>query len=49
MAMTCVECGVKPEEVDVESIREGFRLAFPHVDLSGEDERDGYVYVDLED
>ena len=38
MAMTCVECGVKPEEVDVESIREGFRLAFPHVDLSGEDD-----------
>ena len=38
MAMTCVECGVKPEEVDMFAIREGFRLAFPYVDLSEENE-----------
>lgn len=27
-AMTVVECGIKPEEVDVEAIKEGYRLAF---------------------
>lgn len=36
MAMTCVECGVKPVQVDEDAIREGFRLAFPHVDLTEE-------------
>ena len=28
-AMTCVECGLQWDEVDVEAIREGYRLAFP--------------------
>ncbi|MBQ8673727.1 MAG: structural protein P5 [Bacteroides sp.] len=27
-AMTCVECGLKPEQVDRESIRKGWELAF---------------------
>ena len=27
-AMTCVECGIKPDEVDKESIEEGWRMAF---------------------
>ena len=28
-AMTCVECGIKMNEVDVKSIEEGWRLASP--------------------
>ena len=28
MAMTCVECGIRPAEVDKESIEEGWRMAF---------------------
>jgi len=40
MAMTCVECGLKPEGVDVEAIREGFRLAFPDVDLTEKEAAD---------
>ena len=28
MAMTCVECGIKPEEVDKRSIEQGWTLAF---------------------
>ena len=28
-AMTCVECGLRWDEVDVEAIREGYRLAWP--------------------
>lgn len=27
-AMTCVECGIRPEEVDRQSIEEGWRMAF---------------------
>lgn len=27
-AMTCVECGIRPEEVDRESIERGWRMAF---------------------
>ena len=38
MAMTCVENGIKPFKVDMDAIREGFRLAFPYVDLSEENE-----------
>jgi hypothetical protein len=38
MAMTCVECGIKPFQVNMDAIREGFRLAFPNVDLSEENE-----------
>ena len=36
--MTCVENGIKPFKVDMDAIREGFRLAFPYVDLSEENE-----------
>ena len=32
-AMTCVECGIKPEEVPADHIRRGFQLAFPHVKM----------------
>lgn len=28
-AMTCVECGISPQEVDAEAICHGYRLAFP--------------------
>ncbi len=28
MTMTCVECGIKPEEVDKRSIKQGWMLAF---------------------
>ena len=28
MAMTCVECGIKPEEVDKRSIEQGWTMAF---------------------
>ncbi len=28
MAMTCVECGIRPDEVDKASIEQGWRLAF---------------------
>ena len=51
MAMTCVECGVKPSEVDMQAIRDGFRLAFPHIDLSDEDRDvdEEHEYVLLED
>ena len=30
-AMTCVECGIAFDKVDVEAIRQGFKLAFPGV------------------
>ena len=30
-AMTCVECGIKMDEVDRESIEEGWKLAFGKV------------------
>ena len=29
MAMTCVENGIKPEEVDIDQILKGYQLAFP--------------------
>ena len=29
MAMTCVENGIKPEEVDVDQILKGYQMAFP--------------------
>jgi len=54
-AMTCVECGIKPYEVDVDTIRESFTLAFPEVDLTETDEEDEEFVVfeeldeDLED
>ena len=48
MAMTCVECGIKPFQVNMDAIREGFRLAFPNVDLSEENEwMDGDLVDDL--
>ena len=28
MAMTCVECGIKPDEVDRRSIEQGWKMAF---------------------
>lgn len=28
MAMTCVECGIKPDEVDKRSIEQGWKMAF---------------------
>ena len=28
LAMTCVECGIKPEEVPVSAILQGYQLAF---------------------
>ena len=28
MAMTCVECGIRPDEVDKASIEQGWKLAF---------------------
>ena len=28
MAMTCVECGIRMDEVDRESIEQGWRMAF---------------------
>ena len=28
-AMTCVECGIDPAQVDTEAICQGYRLAFP--------------------
>ena len=28
-AMTCIECGISPQEVDTEAICRGYRLAFP--------------------
>jgi hypothetical protein len=30
IAMTCVECGIKPEEVPVSAILQGYQLAFPN-------------------
>ena len=29
MAMTCVENGIKPEEVPVDQILKGYQMAFP--------------------
>ena len=29
MAMTCVECGIKPEEVPLDQILKGYQMAFP--------------------
>jgi len=34
VAMTCVECGIKPEEVPVSAILRGYQLAFPKVKFS---------------
>ena len=31
MAMTCVECGIKPDEVDRKSIEDGWTLAFKNM------------------
>ena len=28
-AMTCMECGIAPNEVDTAAIAQGYRLAFP--------------------
>ena len=33
VGMTCVECGIKPEQVKLIQIEKGFRLAFPKVVL----------------
>ena len=44
MAMTCIECGIRMEQVDTEAICQGYRLAFPENKkeleewLKGEDE-----------
>ena len=36
VAMTCVENGIKPEEVPVSAILQGYQLAFPEVKLGGQ-------------
>ena len=42
---------MKPSEVDMQAIRDGFRLAFPYIDLSDEDRDvdEEHEYVLLED
>ena len=34
IVMTCVENGIKPEEVPVHYILSGYQLAFPKIDMS---------------
>ena len=31
VAMTCIECGIAPNQVDTTAIAEGYRLAFPEI------------------